>query len=118
MIVVQSNRGRIFFLYVYGGIGMTFIWNTLSTSIRSQGDIVLNVSSSGIASLLLPGGRMTHSRFAVPINIVESSTCNIMPGSGLAELIRKSKLIIWDKAHMNNMFCFEALDRSIKDILR
>ncbi|KAL8499256.1 hypothetical protein ACS0TY_022295 [Phlomoides rotata] len=83
MTVVQSNRGGVFFLYVYGGTRMTFIWNTLSTLIRSQGDIILNVSSSGIASLLLPGGRTTHSRFAVPINIDESSTCNIIPDNYL-----------------------------------
>ncbi|GAU50222.1 hypothetical protein TSUD_409010 [Trifolium subterraneum] len=36
------------------GIGKTFLWKTLSAALRSQGKIVLNVASSGIASLLLP----------------------------------------------------------------
>uniref|UniRef100_A0A803LT15 ATP-dependent DNA helicase n=1 Tax=Chenopodium quinoa TaxID=63459 RepID=A0A803LT15_CHEQI len=31
------------------------MWRTLSAAIRRQGEIVLNVASSGIASLLLPG---------------------------------------------------------------
>jgi len=41
-----------------------------------------------------------HSRFAIPINVDENSTCNIKQGSPLAELIAKSKLIIWDEAPM------------------
>ena len=31
-----------------------FMWKTLSAALRSQGMIVLNVASSGIAYLLLP----------------------------------------------------------------
>lgn len=35
----------------------------------SQGLIVLNVASSGIASLLLPEGRIAHSTFSIPLVI-------------------------------------------------
>ncbi|GJS31895.1 hypothetical protein Tco_0492515 [Tanacetum coccineum] len=52
----------------------TFVWKTLSAAIRRRRDIVLNVASSGIAALLLPGGRTAHSRFAIPINVNEDST--------------------------------------------
>ncbi|XP_074575299.1 uncharacterized protein LOC141831797 [Curcuma longa] len=76
------------------------------------------IASSGIASLLLPGGRTAHSRFAIPFNPNEESTCNIKQGSPLAELIVKAKLIIWDEAPMTHKFCFEALDKSMKDIMR
>ncbi|XP_061371567.1 uncharacterized protein LOC133314138 [Gastrolobium bilobum] len=44
---------------------------------RSNGEIILNVASSGIASLLLPGGQTAYSRFRIPIHITEDSTCNI-----------------------------------------
>jgi len=40
------------------------------------------------------------------------------PKSHLAELIINTKLIIWDEAPMMHMYCFEALDRSLKDLLR
>ena len=53
---VQSGQGGVFFVYGFGGTGKTFLWNILSAAIRSKGDVVLNVASSGIASLLLPGG--------------------------------------------------------------
>ncbi|XP_031116687.1 uncharacterized protein LOC116020348 [Ipomoea triloba] len=115
---VSSNKGGLFFVYGYGGTGKTFLWKTLSATLRSQGEIVINVASSGIASLLLPGGRTAHLRFAIPININEDSTCNIKPGSDLAELISKANLIIWDEAPMMHKRCFEALDRTMRDLLR
>jgi hypothetical protein len=36
----------------------------------------------------------------------------------LAELINKTSLILWDEAPMANKICFEALDRTLRDILR
>ncbi|XP_039787285.1 uncharacterized protein LOC120653653 [Panicum virgatum] len=38
-------------------------------------------------------------------------------GTNLAGLIAKSSLIIWDEAPMSHKHCFEALDRSLRDIL-
>ena len=73
MKAVQREEGGMFFVYGYGGTGKTYLYKTLSAALRSQGEIVLNVASSGIASLLLEGGRTTHSRFAIPINVVDDS---------------------------------------------
>ncbi|XP_031116548.1 uncharacterized protein LOC116020207 [Ipomoea triloba] len=86
---VASNLCGLFFVYGYGETGKTFLWRALSLEMQSKGDIVINVVSSGIASLLLLSGRIAHSRFAIPISITEDSTCNIKPGSDLAELIVK-----------------------------
>ncbi|XP_072060277.1 uncharacterized protein [Arachis hypogaea] len=114
----NSDNGRIFFLYGYGSTGKIFLWRTLSAALRSKDEIVLTVASSGITSLLLLGGRTAHSRFAIPLIPDEFSTCNIKQGSPLAELISRTKLIIWDEAPMMNKFCFEALDRTMRDLLR
>lgn len=95
---VISNSGELFFVYGYGGLRKTFLWRALSSTLRCKGDIVINVASSGLASLLLPGGHTAHSRFVIPILVNEDSTCNIKQGSHLAELVIKTKLIIWDDA--------------------
>ncbi|KAL7155177.1 hypothetical protein ABFS83_03G058200 [Erythranthe nasuta] len=115
---IHNKQEGLFFLYGYGGTGKTFVWRTLSAALRSKGEIVLTVASSGIAALLISGGRTAHSRFAIPFNLNEDSTCNIAAGTPLSELIIKSKLIIWDEAPMMHKHCFEAVDRSLKDILR
>ncbi|XP_012848365.1 PREDICTED: ATP-dependent DNA helicase PIF4-like [Erythranthe guttata] len=67
MDAVTNDSGGMFFIYGHGGMGKTFLWKTLSAAVRSNGEIVINVASSGIASLLLPGGRTSHSRFGLPI---------------------------------------------------
>ncbi|XP_019172653.1 PREDICTED: uncharacterized protein LOC109168053 [Ipomoea nil] len=115
---IDRKEGGLFFVYGYGGTGKTFLWRALSSALRSKSQIVLNVASSGIASLLLPGGRTAHSRFAIPIAVNEDSTCNIRNGSELAELLVQTKLIIWDEAPMMHKFCFEALDRTMRDLMR
>lgn len=117
MQAVDAQCGGMFFLHGHGGTGKTFIWRTLTCALRSQGHIVLTVASSGIASLLLPGGKTAHSKFVIPIPTLQNSTCNILQGSELAELLKVTKLIIWDEATMTHKFCFEALDKSLRDIM-
>ncbi|XP_021979607.2 uncharacterized protein LOC110875709 [Helianthus annuus] len=78
--------------------------------------IVLNVASSGIASLLLFRGRTTHSRFHIPINLTENSMCNIKPNSDIAKLLKETQLIIWDEVPMVYKHAFEALDRTMTDV--
>ncbi|KAM3360262.1 ATP-dependent DNA helicase PIF1-like [Capsicum galapagoense] len=96
-----------------------FIYEKIMTTVdEDKGDIVLIVASSGIASLLLPGGRTAYSRFAIFLNPNEDATCNIKQGSPLAKLIIKMKLIIYDEAPMMHKYCFEDLDKTLRDILR
>ena len=75
-------------------------------------EVALAVASSGIAATLLQGGRTFHSRFKAPIDISATSTLNIPIQSPLAELIRRSKLIVWDEAPMSKRYLLKALDRS------
>ncbi|XP_074318669.1 ATP-dependent DNA helicase RRM3-like [Silene latifolia] len=119
MDVVRNNRGGVFFVYGYGGMGKNFIWRTLCAALRSRGQIVLPVASSDIAATLLPGEMTANSRLSIPINVVENSTCpRIKPGSDLAELLIRTKRIIWDEAPITHRYAFEAVDRSLRDVMR
>ncbi|RYR46379.1 hypothetical protein Ahy_A07g032118 [Arachis hypogaea] len=118
IIAVYCDEWGFFFVYGHGSTGKIFLWNLMSAEIHLRGDIVLNVASSGIASLLLPNGRMAHSGFKIPLNITEDSVCNIKPGSPQAMLLLKAKLIIWDEAPMVSKYCYEALDKCLGDIMR
>ena len=114
---VLNKEPNIFFNIGHGGTGKTFLWNSIITYLRAKRKIVLTVASSGVASLLLPNGCTAHSRFRIPIDLDELSICDIKRGTKLADLIVKTNLIIWDEALMTNRQCFEALDRSLRDIL-
>ncbi|XP_020999729.2 uncharacterized protein LOC107488689 [Arachis duranensis] len=67
--------------------------------------------------------KMTHEQRLVfdeilnAITITDESTCNIKHDSLKAELLIQSSLIIWDEAPMLNKMCFEALDRTLRDLM-
>ncbi|GKC08803.1 ATP-dependent DNA helicase PIF1-like protein [Tanacetum coccineum] len=86
---VHNRKGQFHFVYGPGGTGKT------------------------IASLLLPGGRTAQSRFIIPLELLENSTCGIKQNTHLAELMQQVELIIWDEAPMTQKYAFEALDMTL-----
>ncbi len=116
--VVTNKEGKLFFMYGSGGTGKTFVWTTLLSRLRRQGKIMLVVASSGIASLLLLGGRTAHSRFKIPIDLHDESICNITQQMKVFELVHKVNLIIWDEASMMHRQAFEAVDRTLRDLMQ
>ena len=116
--LVESETGRIIFLDAPGGTGKTFLINLLLANVRSQKKIAIAVASSGIAATLLTGGRTAHSAFKLPLDLhrAENAVCNISKGTGLAQVLRMCKLIVWDECTMSNRAAFEALDRTLQDL--
>ena len=97
--------------------GKTYLWKTIITKRRSDGKIVLAVALSRIASLLLPGGHTAHSQFKISLQPHETSCCSISKQSNLADFIRNTTLIIWDEAPMMHKHAFDAVNRTLRDIL-
>ena len=109
---------KLFFVGGPGGTGKTYLFNALLTSVRRTGDIALAVASSGTAALLLEGGRTAHSLFKVPLSVDETSLCSFTPRSEIPQLLRSTKLIIWDEASMVSRMVFETVSRSFQDVLK
>jgi len=78
---------------------------------------VLAVASSRIAYLLLLDGKTAHSKFKIPIDLHDELTYNITQQMKVAELVRKDDLIIWDEAPMMHCRAFEAVDRTLHDLM-
>jgi hypothetical protein len=105
---------RAFFVDGLGGIGKTFLYSCLLNTVRAQGRVAIVVASSGIAALLLDGGRTAHSRFKIPVQGLNiTSTCYISRDSELATLLQAAVLIVWDEAVMMHRHVFEAVNRSL-----
>jgi hypothetical protein len=115
---VLHKEPGLFFVSGYGGTGKTYLWKRIVSYLRGKDKIVLSVASSGVAALLLPGGRTAHSRFKIPCDLDDDTVCDISRGTMLAELIEVTSLVIWDEALMTDRRAFEALDRSFRDIER
>ncbi|KAG5589309.1 hypothetical protein H5410_039823 [Solanum commersonii] len=114
---VFSNKPGAFFIDGPGGTGKTFLYRVLLSIVRHQGFVALATTSFGVAASLLPGGRTTHSRFKLPIEIDGIFSCNISKQSSLASLIQDAKLIVWDEISMAIEEMIEALDLLLKDLM-
>jgi hypothetical protein len=113
---VDEQSGQTFFLHGAGGTGKTFLYNILCFHFRSQAKIVVCVASSGIAALLLIGGRTAHSCFKIPLKIHEESVCSFPKNGELADLLRMTDLIIWDEAPMQHRHIHECVNRTFQDV--
>jgi ATP-dependent DNA helicase PIF1 len=78
----------------------------------------LAVASSGIAALLIPGGRTAHSLFKIPLKLYSDSSCQLNTNSPVAKLILEAVAIVWDEAGMHPSYGFEAVDRLCRDITK
>jgi chromosomal replication initiation ATPase DnaA len=74
---VTSNSPGFFFVCGHGGIGKTFLWNAITAHLRSEKKIVMAITSSDVASLLLPKGHTAHSRFKIPFDLNEIGICSV-----------------------------------------
>lgn len=113
---VQQRTGECFFLHGPGGTGKTYVYCALAATFRGLGYIVLCVASTGIASILMPGGRTAHTTFRIPLDPDENSTCAFRKHSKEADLIRHARIVIFDEAPPLHRHCIEAIDRSLQDL--
>ena len=114
---MEQEQGGLFFLHSGGGCGKTYLSKLIAAAVRARDKIVLCVASTGLASLLLPGGRASHSRFKIPIPIHEQSTCNIKKNDIHHQLFQQTSLIIWDEVASQHRHVVECVDRLLKDLM-
>ncbi|XP_027096151.1 ATP-dependent DNA helicase PIF1-like [Coffea arabica] len=99
--LIYENKNRAFFVDGLGGTGKSFLYRALLADVRSKWYLALAMITSGIATSILPGGRIVHSRFKIPIDLSESRECKVSKQSNLTVMIGESKLIIWNEAPMS-----------------
>jgi hypothetical protein len=112
----ENNRGTNYFIDAPGGTGKTFVFTYLLAKYRSKGKIILAVASSGIAALLLPGGRTAHSRFMISIPLFSDSTFPVGQGSQLGKLLKAADIILWDEAPMQCRYAYEGVNRLLQSL--
>ena len=109
---------HIFYVNGPAGAGKTFLYTKALRRVRSTDRIAVAVAMSGIAALLLEGGRTAHSRFKLPVPLpLANASSSISARSSLANLYRNADLIVWDEAPNAPKSAFEAVDKLLRDIL-
>ena len=116
IITLHSQSDRLFFIDDSEETEKTFVKNLILAYVHTHDGIALSVASFDIASILLDGDRTSHARFRIFLDILTDSNCNIKAQSIFADLLRRTTLIIWNEASAQNRYCFEAVNRTLKDL--
>ena len=110
---------NFFFIDAPGGYGKTFLIKVLLATVRSLGQVALPCASSGIAALLMEGGKTAHTTFSIPVsNLTDDSSCKLSEQTAKAKLIKAAKLIIWDEAPMTDKKAYGAVNRTLQGLMR
>ena len=108
----KSPQQRLFVLLASGGTGKSFCLNYLIHALRSEyNDNVIAVAFTGIAALLLNGGKTAHSQFRI-----KDDNCDVKGTDRLAKRINRCKLIIFDEISMVSNKILEKVDKMLRDI--
>jgi hypothetical protein len=112
----HAPKCRAYFLDGPGGTGKTMVYNTLLACCRSQNIKVSPSAWTGIAAILLTGGRTCHSLFKLPVPILDTSVCHVSPTSVHAAFLRSVSMFIIDEASMVPVHALSAIDTLLRDI--
>jgi len=116
--VHNPSAPRLFAVDGPAGAGKTFLYNCLIHQLRAQQVGVVAVAFTGIAALLLAGGRTLHSQFGLPLQARENSQSSIKFQSVAADQLRQARVIICDESSMIHGHTLLIIDRLLRDLHR
>ncbi|KAM3200602.1 hypothetical protein P3L10_032964 [Capsicum annuum] len=70
---LESGKSGLFFVDGPGRAKKIFLYRVLLANIRYRGMIALEMATSSIASALLSGGHMAHSRFKILLQTIDTT---------------------------------------------
>ncbi|KAK0407677.1 hypothetical protein QR680_003524 [Steinernema hermaphroditum] len=113
----QYAANRLFFVTGAGGTGKTCLFNTMIAKVKSDGGFYVATATTGIASLLLTGGKTAHRAFRIRNDIDENSVPTIEYESPFAVAIRESSFILIDEVSMLHVNVFNYINKVVLSVV-
>ena len=113
---LPENRERLFYIDGRAGTGKTYLYNYIISVLRQDNYNVSTSAWTGIAAVLLHGGRTIHSTFKVPVSKDDKLHCIVNNQSEYANYLRSIDVFILDEASMISKPVLEAIDALMQDI--
>ena len=91
---VLDERPGFFFIDGPGGAGKTYLYTAMLHRVRGESLVALACAWSGIAAVLLEGGRTCHATFGLSVPMPRDAvTSSIKAQSGRGEVLRQARLV-------------------------
>ena len=114
---LAGGKANVVFIDGPAGSGKTTLYKATLHQQRARGEIGLPHAILGLAALLMPGGRTTHSRYKLPVPLpLKDASCGVKPTSARGRLLYRAAVGIWDEVANAPLAAIEAVDALYKDI--
>ena len=113
---LPENRERLLYIDGRAGTGKTYLYNYIISVLRQKNYNVSTSGWTGIAAVLLHGGRTIHSTFKVSVSKDDQLCCIVNNQSTYANYLWSIDVFILDEASMISKPVLEAIDALMKDI--
>ncbi len=117
-IVEQNSQNAYCFVQEFVSTNKIFLYRTLCYYFRAQNKIVICVTSSSIAILLLFDEQISHFRFKISLQITNEMICNIIRNTHLYKFLRLTKWIIWNEMLMQHKHCFTFVHYTFTNLMQ
>ena len=97
-----------------GGTGKIFIYKTLIHYYLGEGQKVVSMAWTGIASILIPEGMTSHRTFKLSLYLSNIETTFLKLDSDKRRL-RECNILIWDETSMIPEKVLEVVDKTLRD---
>lgn len=93
----------------------SFVATAVQRFLRFRGLRVLAVTTFSVAAQLQDDGRTAHLALKIPNPVYFQGTCDAEANSQLADVLRRTNVIVWNKIVMILYNNLGAVDRTLKD---
>ncbi|XP_072153727.1 ATP-dependent DNA helicase pif1-like [Bemisia tabaci] len=117
--IMKTDNTNRFFIDGPGGTGKTFLYRALYHHLKHNNKKVLCIAWTGIAAILLPGGKTAHRVFKLPLQMTSEN--DIKPAkltTALKQILTEVDFIIWDEASMILSTAFQIVNVTLQDLMR
>ena len=117
--IIDNNLKTIhFFLHNSTNTKKKILYQIFCHHYKTQSEIMLYVTFSNIAILLLLDEQISHFRFKIFLKITNDTICNIIRNMRLYDFLQNTKLIIWNEIFMQNKHCFMIVHRIFTNFMQ
>jgi len=98
-------------------LGKTFLYNTIIQALEAAKRNNIAAATTGIAAVVLLGGRTAHSAYKIPLNARPDMKPRLYAHLELGEAIKKADVLIIDEISMMHCHVLDYIDRQVRDLM-
>jgi ATP-dependent DNA helicase PIF1 len=114
--LIDSDGCNVITVLARAGTGKSAWVHYCAAELRAQQRSSICVAASALAATGLPRGRTAHAAFNIPVPCHESTF--LVWNADVECQIRRAACIFWDEISMVSVFVVEALNRSLKRLMK